>query len=380
VIERWLEGKQVCICAGSGGVGKTTTSAAIALGMAARGGKVAVLTIDPARRLANSLGLSELGNEERQVRAEGLAGELWAMMLDAKRTFDEIVERHAPDERAREAVLSNRIYQELSNAVAGSQEFMAMEKLHELHQEGRYDLLVLDTPPTRNALDFLDAPRRLTEFVDSRTMQLFTAPAGIGLKLLGRGTGVVFSVMKRATGIDLLQDLGDFFRSFAGMTEGFRERAKLVNELLADSRTAFVLVTSPRRHALDEAVWFHERLTEAGMPFAGVIANRVHQGGGESNRAQLEALLGTDLARKVLRTYENERRLAERDRAGLAELRERIGRKPIIEIPHLHDDVHDIDGLSQMDEYLFGRSDRSPAARRAPSSPRARPSPSRPRP
>jgi anion-transporting ArsA/GET3 family ATPase len=231
---------------------------------------------------------------------------------------------------------------------------MAMEKLHELHQEGRYDLLVLDTPPTRNALDFLDAPRRLTEFVDSRTMQLFTAPAGIGLKLLGRGTGVVFSVMKRATGIDLLQDLGDFFRSFAGMTEGFRERAKLVNELLADSRTAFVLVTSPRRHALDEAVWFHERLTEAGMPFAGVIANRVHQGGGESNRAQLEALLGTDLARKVLRTYENERRLAERDRAGLAELRERIGRKPIIEIPHLHDDVHDIDGLSQMDEYLFG--------------------------
>jgi anion-transporting ArsA/GET3 family ATPase len=354
VIERWLERKQICICAGSGGVGKTTTSAAIALGMAARGKKVAVLTIDPARRLANSLGLAELGNEERQVKVEGLDGELWAMMLDAKRTFDEIVERHAPDEGTRDAVLSNSIYQELSNAVAGSQEFMAMEKLHELHQEGRYDLLVLDTPPTRNALDFLDAPRRLTEFVDSRTLQLFTAPAGIGLKLLGRGTGVVFSVMKRATGIDLLADMGEFFRSFAGMTEGFRERAGLVNELLADDRTAFVLVTSPRRHALEDAVWFHHRLAEAGMPFAGVIANRVHQGGGESDPERLASLLGDDLAGKVLRTHETQRRLAERDRAGLAELRKRIGRKPIVEIPHLHDDVHDLDGLRQMDEYLFG--------------------------
>jgi anion-transporting ArsA/GET3 family ATPase len=236
---------------------------------------------------------------------------------------------------------------------------MAMEKLHELHQEGRYDLLVLDTPPTRNALDFLDAPRRLTEFVDSRTLQLFTTPAGIGLKLLGRGTGVVFSVMKRATGIDLLADLGEFFRSFAGMTEGFRERAALVNELLADSRTAFVLVTSPRRHALEEAVWFHHRLMEAGMPFAGVIANRVHQGGGEADPAALSELLGDELGRKVLRTYEDERRLAERDRAGLKGLRRRIGRKPIVEVPHLHDDVHDLDGLRQMDEYLFGGARRA---------------------
>jgi anion-transporting ArsA/GET3 family ATPase len=353
VIERWLERKEVCICAGSGGVGKTTTSAAIALGMAARGRKVAVLTIDPARRLANSLGLAELGNEERRVPVEGLSGELWAMMLDPKRTFDEIVDWHAPDERTRDAVLSNPIYQELSNAVAGSQEYMAMEKLHELHQEGRYDLLVLDTPPTRNALDFIDAPRRLTEFVDSRTLQLFAAPAGIGLKLLGRGAGVAFSVMKRATGIDLLADLGEFFRSFGGMTEGFRERAALVNELLADSRTAFVLVTSPRRHALEDAVWFHHRLMEAGLPFAGVVANRVHQSGGDADPAALAKLLGDELAERVMRSYEDERRLAERDRAGIAELRRRIGRKPIVEVPHLHDDVHDVVGLRQMDEYLF---------------------------
>jgi len=152
-----LRRKEICVCAGSGGVGKTTTSAAVALGMAQRGKKVIVLTIDPAKRLANSLGLPELGNEERQVPIDTGDGELWAMMLDAKRTFDDLVEWHAPDEQTRDAVLNNRIYQELSNAVAGSQEYMAMEKLHELHNEGRYDLLVLDTPPTRNALDFLDA-------------------------------------------------------------------------------------------------------------------------------------------------------------------------------------------------------------------------------
>ena len=160
MIDDWLERKEVCICAGSGGVGKTTTSAAIALGMAARGKKVAVLTIDPAQRLANALGLRGAGQRGAARGRADVKGELWAMMLDPKRTFDELVEWHAPDERTRDAVLSNRIYQELSNAVAGSQEYMAMEKLHELHQEGRYDLLVLDTPPTRNALDFLDAPQQ----------------------------------------------------------------------------------------------------------------------------------------------------------------------------------------------------------------------------
>jgi anion-transporting ArsA/GET3 family ATPase len=352
VIGDWLERKEVCICAGSGGVGKTTTSAAIALGMAARGKKVAVLTIDPARRLANSLGLPELGNEERRVEVD-VDGELWAMMLDAKRTWDELVEWHAPDERTRDAVLGNRVYQELSNAVAGSQEYMAMEKLHELHQEGRYDLLVLDTPPTRNALDFLDAPRRLSEFIDSRSLQLFTAPGRLGLKVLGRGTSVVFSVMKRATGIDLLQDLGEFFRSFGDMTDGIRERAVLVNSLLADSRTAFVLVTSPSRDSVEEATYFHHRLMDAGLPFAGVVANRVHTGGDPSDPAELADLLGEPLARKVQRTYEEECRLAQRDSENLTELRRRIGRKPMLEVPHLHDDVHDLDGLRLMDEYLF---------------------------
>jgi anion-transporting ArsA/GET3 family ATPase len=355
VIADWLERKEVCICAGSGGVGKTTTSAAIALGMAARGKKVAVLTIDPAKRLANSLGLPELGNEERLVKAD-VKGELWAMMLDPKRTFDEIVEWHAPDERTRDAVLSNRIYQELSSAVAGSQEYMAMEKLHELHQEGRYDLLVLDTPPTRNALDFIDAPKKLTAFIDSRALQLFTAPGVLGLKVLGRGSGMIFSVLGRATGVDLLEDLSTFFRSFGSMTEGFRERAEHVNALLADSRSAFVLVTSPRADSVEEAGWFHHRLLDAGLPFAGVVANRVHPAMPKGDpSAQLAELLADEaLARRVMRTFEDERRLAARDRANLAALKERLGRKPMIEIPHLDDDVHDLDGLRRMDEYLFG--------------------------
>jgi anion-transporting ArsA/GET3 family ATPase len=353
VIEDWLERKEVCICAGSGGVGKTTASAAIALGMAARGKKVAVLTIDPARRLANALGLPELGNEERRVDVD-VPGELWAMMLDAKRTFDELIEWHAPDERTRDAVLSNRIYQELSGAVAGSQEYMAMEKLHELNQEGRYDLLVLDTPPTRNALDFLEAPRRLSEFIDSRSLQLLTAPGRLGLKVLGRGTSVAFSVMKRATGIDLLQDLAEFFRSFGDMTEGFRQRAGRVNELLADRSTAFVLVTSPRREAIDEGVYFHRRLKDMGLPFAGVIANRVQVAGGRANRRELDDLLGAGLGAEVYDSYARSRALAARDRANLDEMRRRLRRTPMIEVPHLQDDVHDIAGLRRMDEYLFG--------------------------
>ncbi len=355
MIGDWLERKEVCICAGSGGVGKTTTSAAIALGMAARGKKVAVLTIDPAKRLANSLGLPELGNEERLVKAD-VEGELWAMMLDPKRTFDEVVEWHAPDERARDAILSNRIYQELSNAVAGSQEYMAMEKLHELHQEGRYDLLVLDTPPTRNALDFIDAPKKLAAFIDSRALQLFGAPGIAGLKLLGRGSGMAFSVLKRATGIDLLEDLSAFFASFASMTEGFRGRAESVSALLADSRSAFVLVTSPRADAVEEAHWFHHRLLDAGLPFAGVVANRVRPAApkGDPSR-ELSELLGDDaLPRKVARTFEEERRLAAQDRKNLAALKKRLGRRPMIEIPYLDDDVHDLAGLARMDEHLFG--------------------------
>ena len=356
-VGRITAGKGVVICAGAGGVGKTTTSAAIALGMAAQGKKVAVLTIDPAKRLAESLGLPELGNEARRVEGLDVEGELWAMMLDAKRTFDELVERHAPDERSRDAILSNRIYREISNAVAGSQEYMAMEKLFELREEGRYDLLVLDTPPSRNALDFLDAPERLSRFIDSRSLRFFLTPGRQGLKLFSRGTGMLLSVLKRITGTELLQDLSEFFNAFGDMAEGFRERAVRVSELLSDPGTAFLLVTSTRNDSVDEAIFFNKRLEGAHMRLAGVIVNRVHtevetDGSPDSLRRDLEPLLGDALAGKVARNYEDFRLLAEHDRASI----ERLGRRldaPLVLVPHLEDDVHDASGLEAMNRHLF---------------------------
>ncbi len=352
-----LEGKDICICAGAGGVGKTTTSAAIALGMAEQGLKVAVLTIDPARRLANSLGLAELGNEETRVPIEIEGdGELWALMLDAKRTWDEVIERHAADEKTRDAVLSNRIYQELSNAVAGSTEYMAMEKLYELHHEDRYDLLVLDTPPTRNALDFLDAPQRLSRFIDSRSLQFFLKPGRLGLKVLGRGGSVLFSVLKRVTGVDLLRDLSEFFNSFGDMAEGIQERAERVGQLLGDRRTTFLVVTSPQRDSIDEAIFFRRRLREGRMPFGGAIVNRVvdQELLAEDDVADdVRALLGDKLGGKVVRNYEDHRALAVRDHDSIERLRHEVGSNPVLLVPHLDDDVHDIDGLRAMNEHLF---------------------------
>jgi anion-transporting ArsA/GET3 family ATPase len=360
-----LEGRRVCICAGPGGVGKTTTSAAIARGMAARGMKVAVLTIDPAKRLANSLGLPELGNEERRVDPERFAeaglemrGELWAMLLDAKRTWDEVIERHASDEQTRDAVLSNRIYQELSNAVAGSTEYMAMEKLFELYHEDRYDLLVLDTPPTRNALDFLDAPDRLSRFIDSRSLQVFLRPGIFGVKAFGRGTGVMLGMLKRVTGSDLLRDLSEFFGAFGDMAIGIRERARKVNELMADERTTFLLVTSPRRDAIDEAIYFRRRLRESGMPFGAAIVNRVHEGvhevaGGDDVVDDLVALLGPKLGRRVASNFSDYRRIGERDRANVERLTDELSGGPLIQVPLFDDDVHDLGGLAAVAEHLF---------------------------
>jgi anion-transporting ArsA/GET3 family ATPase len=339
-------------------VGKTTTAASIALGMAEQGLKVAVLTIDPARRLANSLGLAELGNKETRVPIEFEGdGELWALMLDAKRTWDEVIERHAADDKTRDAVLQNRIYQELSNAVAGSTEYMAMEKLYELYQEDRYDLLVLDTPPTRNALDFLDAPQRLSRFIDSRSLQFFLKPGRFGLKVLGRGGGVLFGVLKRVTGVDLLRDLSEFFNSFGDMAVGIQERAERVAELLGDRRTTFLVVTSPQRDSIDEAIFFRRRLREGRMPFGGAIVNRVHDQelveGDADVVDDLAGLLDDKLARKVTRNYEDYRELAERDHEQIERLQRETSREPVILVPYLDDDVHDADGLRAMNEFLF---------------------------
>jgi anion-transporting ArsA/GET3 family ATPase len=349
-IEAVIEGVEICICAGAGGVGKTSTSAAIALGAAQRGRRVAVLTIDPAKRLANALGLERLGNEPRRVAGVEGDGELWAMMLDPKRTFDDLVETYASDDRTRDAVLSNRIYNELSGAVSGSQEYMAMEKLYELHMERRFDLLVLDTPPTRNALDFLDAPERLQRFIDSRSLRFFLSP---GVKLLGRGSGLLFAVLQRVTGIDLLRDLSDFFQSFGDMSEGFSQRAERVHELLGSDAATFVLVASPRRDAIDDAIFFHDQLHRRGMPFGGVVVNRFHDTTGQKSQVDLEPKLGPELAAKVGANYKDFNVLATRDRTNLKRLTKRLNGEPVIVVPEFDGDVHDLDGLAAMVDHLY---------------------------
>jgi len=375
-IAELLRGKRVCICAGSGGVGKTTSSAAIAVGMAARGKKVAVLTIDPAKRLADSLGLPELGNEERRVdpalfAAAGVetnGGELWAMMLDAKATFDELVRRHAPDEETRDRILSNRIYQQLSAALAGSQEYMAMEKLFELYAENRFDLLVLDTPPTRSALDFLEAPRRLMQFIEGRALQVFMRPTGFGMRVFGRGTSVMFGILRRVTGVEVLEDLSEFFQAFSGMVGGFRERAKRVSELLADPETCFLVVCGPQGEPITEAVYFHRKLVQAKLPFGGVIVNKVHYASElpDPDEALAELLareLGSeDLVERVLRNLDDYRGLAARDQRNIRRLTAEMRARSVIQVPYLDEDVHDLGGLLRINEYLFAAGEKERTA------------------
>lgn len=360
-----LEGKRICVCGGSGGVGKTTTSAVIALGMAAQGAKVAVVTIDPAKRLANALGLEELENEPRLVAPERLRsggldvrGELWAMMLDPKQTFDELIEHLAPDRRSAEEILANRVYRELSTAVAGSQEFTAVSKLYELDKEYDFDLLVLDTPPSRNALDFLDAPGRLTSFLEGRMLKSFVRPTGIGMRILGRGTGMLGAALQRVTGVDLLADLSTFFRLLGGMTEDFRVRAEEVEKMLTATTTAFLLITSAQREPIDEAIWFRRTLRESALPFAGVIVNRVHHDIlGDSPREDvitaLQAAMSDELAMRVAENFNDYHVLARRDEENIARLASDDDGRPLMLVPHFDDDVHDVEGLLRVHRYLF---------------------------
>jgi anion-transporting ArsA/GET3 family ATPase len=285
-----------------------------------------------------------------------MTGELWAMQLDAKQTFDELVARLAPDAAAREDVLGNRIYQQLSGAVAGSQEFTAVAKLYELDRSGRFDVLVLDTPPSRNALDFLDAPDRLTGFLEGRALKVFLAPTGLAAKVVGAGTSVVFSVLRRLTGVDLLDDLGAFFRALGGLIDGFKERAEGVKALLGDPATTFLIVSSPEREPVEEAIFFRGKLADHDMPFGGLVVNRAHALDGTSDEAggeALEAALGARLAAKVARAYAEERALAERDAAAIERLRAETGDPNPVVVPQLASDVHDIDGLVAVHSHLF---------------------------
>jgi anion-transporting ArsA/GET3 family ATPase len=364
-IAELLEGKRICVCAGSGGVGKTTTSAAIALGMAAQGHRVAVVTIDPAQRLANALGVEELANqphriEPRRLAAAGLEleGELWAMMLDPKRTFDELIDRISPDPVRAEEVKANRVYRELSSAVSGSQEFTAVAKLYDLDQEHDFDLLVLDTPPSRNALDFLEAPERLSSFLEGSTLRALARPAGRGIRVLGRSATPLLAALRRVTGVDLLTDVGTFFALLGDMTKDFSLRAQQVEDLLHAETTAFLLVTSAEREPIEEAIWFHRTLEHGGLPFAGVIVNRVHHdllGGSEPEdvRPALRRTLGADLAARVAENLRDYHLLACRDEVNVDRLAAALGDDPLLVVPQLDEDVHDLEGLLRMQRYLF---------------------------
>ncbi|MGZ4481044.1 MAG: ArsA family ATPase, partial [Gaiellales bacterium] len=261
-----------------------------------------------------------------------------------------------------ERILSNRIYRQLSGAVAGSQEYMAMEKVYELHRSGLYDLLVLDTPPTRNALDFLEAPGRLTRFIEGKTLRLLLRP---GARVLGSGSALAFKVLERLTGMALLRDLSEFLAGFDGMYDGFRERADRVSKLLASKDTTFLLVTVPEEEPIAEADFFWRALVEHGMPFGGVIVNKVHPSyitGRRSRRslrprAEQELIGAGATAATAARAAENlmhYQALADRDRANIERLARRIGSEPLIEVPHLDHDVHDLDGLAQVGTHLYG--------------------------
>jgi anion-transporting ArsA/GET3 family ATPase len=361
-----LDGKRICIVAGSGGVGKTTASAAVGLGLAAAGQRVAVITIDPARRLAESLGLEQLGNDPRRVDSELLAahgvemrGELWAMMLDPKATFDDLIARLSPDTATRDDVLNNRIYKQLSSAVAGSQDFTAVAKLYDLHHAGGFDVLVLDTPPSRNALDFLDAPDRLTDFFEGRALKIVLVPTGIAAKIMSRGTSVVFSILKRLTGVDLMDDIAVFLRALGGLMDGFKDRAAGVKALLADPATTFLIVTSPEREPVAEAIFFRGKLREARMAFGGLIVNRVNLAGDhgddpETVGAQLRAAgLDRAIAAKVVQSVADLRRLAARDAQQIERLKDELDEPDPIVVPRLDGDVQDIDGLLALRDALM---------------------------
>jgi anion-transporting ArsA/GET3 family ATPase len=354
---------RIVVCCGAGGVGKTTTSAALAVRAADRGRRTAVLTIDPARRLAQALGLTELGNEPGRVagvpagvarNGAGPAGELHAMMLDMRRTFDEMVQTHSTPDRA-EKILANPFYQTISTSFSGTQEYMAMEKLGQLAAAGEWDLIIVDTPPSRSALDFLDAPQRMSNFLDGRMIRLLSSPAragGRGLrKVLGAGFSLFAKAVSTILGGQLLADASAFVQAFDTMFGGFRERATATYALLRSPGTAFVVVAAPEPDALREAAYFVDRLRTEGMPLAGLVLNRTHP-----VLAPLSAIRARDaadgvaapLAAAVLRLHADRVDRATREDRLLARFSGAHPAVAVTRVPVVAGDVADLDGLREI--------------------------------
>ncbi|MDX6278487.1 MAG: hypothetical protein QOJ72_2615 [Nocardioidaceae bacterium] len=361
---------EIIVCCGSGGVGKTTTAAALGLRAAEQGRNVCVLTIDPARRLAQSMGLTELDNTPRPVKDVGNdGGTLDAMMLDMKRTFDEVVEQQASPEKAAQ-ILNNPFYVALSSSFAGTQEYMAMEKLGQLHaqavdEERKWDLIVVDTPPSRSALDFLDAPDRLSSMLDGRFIKLLLAPAKGPARLLTAGFGIVTSALNKVLGAQVLTDMQTFVAAFDTLFGGFRQRAEGTYALLQADETAFIVVAAPESAAMREASYFVERLAEERMPLAGLVVNRVHENGAdgitaadaESGSRKLEAGDATDKVTADLLAVHAERMRVSRRETGL---RKRFTAAhpgvATVSVAALAGDVHDLDGLREIGDLLAGGS------------------------
>ena len=393
-LEHVLLTHRVVVCVGSGGVGKTTTAASLALWAACRGRRVLCLTIDPAKRLATSLGLKEMTSEERLVdpalltaRGIEMKGSLSAMMLDGKQTFDDLVRRTASSPERAERILNNRLYQHISGSLAGTQEYMAMEKLHAVHNDPRFDLIILDTPPTSNALDFLDAPERMAGLVDSPTMKwivsaMSTEKKGFSLNLVGdlvgRGAKMFLQGISRFTGAGFLEQVATFLTEFNDLFGGFRKRSEEVAAALRSPDVAFVIVTSPAPMAIEEAVFFAQRLGEAGMAGDALVVNQVHSvlpeikattGVLEAEaKPVLESLGGGLEAGKIVarmrRAYEDAKARADADRMQITKLHARLkgtqstksptGVMPILEVPVFDKDVHDLDALANVGRALVG--------------------------
>ena len=371
---------RIAVCCGSGGVGKTTTAAVIAIEGARRGRRCVVVTIDPAKRLANALGLDELANEPRRIdvdrwdpdgtRVEG--GELSAMMLDTKGTFDGLVTRYADSPAQAQRILANNFYRNISSALSGTQEYMAMEKLHELHEDGGFDLIVVDTPPSRHALDFLDAPARLLRLLNNPVFRVLMVPTRTYLKIAGAAVQAFIRTVSKVVGGEVVDDIVTFFRSFEGMEEGFRTRAARVVEILQQPETRFVLVTSPRRDAIEEARYFAEQIGDHGLAVDALVVNRVHpQFGAElaaGLRARVETLHQLEFGRRSERQardrladrYQNLaefNEIAERERAYIETVRVRTRTAAVAFVPYLPHDVHDFTALAVIGRILFAAPD-----------------------
>jgi len=352
---------RIIICCGGGGVGKTTTAASLGYLAAKRGRKVLVMTIDPARRLAQALGLTELGHEPQRIEISTTTGELHAMMLDTKRTFDALIEQYAPSKAARETIFANRYYQHLSNSLAGSREFMAMEKVYEFAQGTAFDLLIVDTPPAQHALDFLEAPGRLFDLFEGSFVNLLLQPYRVASRfsfdLFRRSSDRLLKVFERLTGYDVLADLSDFFLAFAGMSAGFKERSQRVLSMLRQSDTSFLLICAPEPASLSQVDRFFVRLSKDAMPIGGVIINRVHQADAifdESSytltpndvalvaSASDRLMNGENLMHRLLAAYRDQLTLAALDRAAIDATDWARAKVAMHRVPHFDRDLHSL--------------------------------------